>query len=65
MESLFPVVWEPTSTEFDHKVREGEGRETIPVDQDPITDKVVLKAPEDTGDFDLIVNTTLCADEVI
>ena len=65
MESLFPVVWEPTSTEFNHKVREGEGHEMILVDQDPIIDKVVLKAPKDMGDFDLIVDTTLCIDEVI
>ena len=37
----------------------------ILVDQDPIIDKVVLKAPKDMGDFDLIVDTTLCIDEVI
>ena len=56
---------EPTRTEFSHEFWKGESRESFSVDRDPVVDKVVFKTAEDMGDFEIVLDSSFCVDEVV
>ena len=62
---LLPIMGEPTCPELNHKVHKGQGCELISIYENPVIDKVVIKATKDAGDLQFIVNTSFGIDEVI
>ncbi len=53
---LFPVLRKICGTEFFHKVGEGEGKEAITVDGDPVLNAVVAQAREDLANLFVVID---------
>ena len=49
--STFPIIGEPTSSEFNHECREGESDDLIFVNRDPVINQVIFKTAKDPRNF--------------
>lgn len=62
---LFPVMWQPAHTKFNHKIFKEKGCESFAVDRDPVVDEIILKTSEYAQYLQVVINTTFGIDEVI
>ena len=56
---------EPTCPELGHEVREREGGEVFLVDRNPIIDQIILKAPQDPGDLEIVFNSPFGVNKIV
>ena len=62
---LFPIMREPTGSEFCHEFREGKCRKPFTVDRNPVVDKVIFETTKDPRNLDVVLNPSLGINKVI
>jgi hypothetical protein len=58
-------MWEPTSSKFGHKIREGKGAESISVDRYPIVYEIIFEASKNARDLDVVSDSSFGIDKIV